>query len=76
MNIIWPWTANRVVKAYSTEADRLHEMNSKLEKKLKEAELRSRILKTEIQRLEAVLKTGHFRNPKTGRLGRKGDRFK
>ena len=76
MSIIWPWTANRVVKAYSTEADRLHEMNSKLEKKLKEAELRSRILKTEIERLEAVLKTGHFRNPKTGRLGRKGDRFK
>jgi hypothetical protein len=51
-------------------------MNSKLEKKLKEAELRSRILKIEIERLEAVLKTGHFRNPKTGRLGRKGDRFK
>jgi hypothetical protein len=51
-------------------------MNSKLEQKLKEAELRSRILKTEIERLEAVLKTGHFRNPKTGRLGRKGDRFK
>ena len=76
MSIIWPWTANRVVKAYSTEAARLHEMNSKLEKKLKEAELRSRILKIEIERLEAVLKTGHFRNPKTGRLGRKGDRFK
>jgi len=76
MSIIWPWTANRVVKAYSTEADRLHEMNSKLEHKLKQAELHSRILKTEIERLEAVLKTGHFRNPETGRLGRKGDRFK
>ena len=51
-------------------------MHSKLEQKLKQAELRSGVLKIEIERLEAVIKTGHFRNPKTGRLGRKGDRFK
>jgi hypothetical protein len=76
MNIIWPWTARRVLEARRLETDYLHEMNSKLEHKLKQAELHSRVLKIEIERLEAVIKTGHFRNPKTGRLGRKGDRFK
>ena len=76
MNIIWPWTARRVVKAYRAEADYLHEMNSKLELRLREVELRSRIFKTEIERLEDVIKDGHVRNPTTGRLGRKGERFK
>lgn len=32
-------------------------------------------LKTEIRRLEQVIAGGHYRNPKTGRLGRKGERF-
>jgi len=76
MNIIWPWTARRVLEARRLETDYLHEMNSKLELRLREVELRSRIFKTEIERLEDVIKDGHFRNPKTGRLGRKGERFK
>jgi hypothetical protein len=76
MNIIWPWAARRVLEARRLETDYLHEMNSKLELRLREVELRSRIFKTEIERLEDVIKDGHFRNPKTGRLGRKGERFK
>lgn len=32
-------------------------------------------LKAEIHRLEQVIASGHYRNPKTGRLGRKGERF-
>lgn len=76
MSIIWPWAARRVVEAYKADADRLAAMNSRLEQKLKEVELRSRIFKVEIERLENTIKGGHFRNPKTGRLGRKGERFK
>lgn len=32
-------------------------------------------LKAEIHRLEQVVASGHYRNPQTGRLGRKGERF-
>jgi hypothetical protein len=32
-------------------------------------------LKAEIRRLEEVIASGHYRNPETGRLGRKGERF-
>jgi hypothetical protein len=32
-------------------------------------------LKDEIRRLEQVIAGGHYRNPQTGRLGRKGERF-
>lgn len=42
----------------------------------KEYDLRSRILKAEIDRLTELTKNAHFRNPKTGRIGRKGERFK
>jgi len=45
------------------------------EKSAREARLRAAIAKTDITRLEAALKEAHFRNPKTGRLGRKGERF-
>lgn len=32
-------------------------------------------LKAEIKRLEKIIAEGHYRNPKTGRLGRKGEVF-
>lgn len=32
-------------------------------------------LKAEIHRLEQVIVSGHYRNPETGRLGRRGERF-
>lgn len=37
--------------------------------------LQVKILRAEIRRLEAVIATGHYRNPQTGRIGRKGERF-
>jgi hypothetical protein len=32
-------------------------------------------LKAEIKRLEKIIADGHYRNPKTGRLGRRGEVF-
>lgn len=37
--------------------------------------LKVKNLKAEIHRLEQVVASGHYRNPETGRLGRKGERF-
>ena len=76
MNIIWPWAARKAVDAHKADADRLAAMNSRLEIKLKEVELHQRILRSELERLQDLLQKAHFRNPKTGRLGRKGERFK
>lgn len=76
MNIIWPWAAHKAIEAYKLEADRLHAMNSRLEIKLKEHALHQRILRTELERLQDLLKQAHFRNPKTGLIGKKGERFK
>lgn len=86
MSIIWPWAARRVIEAYKAEADRLDKMNCRLEQKLaiekirsqnviKDMELRGRIMQSQIERLEDLLKTAHFRDPKTGRIGPRGRRF-
>lgn len=45
------------------------------EKEAREARLRAGIAKVDVMKLEAALREAHFRNPKTGRLGRKGERF-
>jgi hypothetical protein len=37
--------------------------------------LKVKNLRAEIRRLEEVIASGHYRNPETGRLGRKGERF-
>lgn len=37
--------------------------------------LKVKNLEAEIHRLEQVVASGHYRNPETGRLGRKGERF-
>jgi gluconate kinase len=37
--------------------------------------LKVKNLRAEIRRLEEVLASGHYRNPETGRLGRKGEMF-
>jgi hypothetical protein len=76
MSIIWPWAARKAIEAYKSEADYALAMNARLELKLKEAELRNRIHKTHIERLTDLLNDAHFRNPKTGRIGKKGQRFK
>ena len=72
--MIWnPWKA---LRAAEQEVTRLQDNNAWLDKKLKEFDLRNRILKTELCRLDDVLAKAHFRNPKTGRIGKKGERFK
>lgn len=42
---------------------------------LKDMELRGRIMQSQIERLEDLLRTAHFRDPKTGRIGPRGRRF-
>jgi hypothetical protein len=37
--------------------------------------LKEHNLKAEIKRLEKIIAGGHYRNPETGRLGRKGELF-
>lgn len=61
-NTIWPWSRIR-----------------KLESKLLMAAAREAglnvdvaVANAEIRHLKRVLSTGHFRNPKTGRIGKKG----
>lgn len=82
-DIIWPWGA--LVKARRTIIDLrqhlddisnvLHHEQDCRQTDRKEYDLGRRLLRAEIERLERLLKNGHFRNPKTGRLGRKGERF-
>ena len=79
-----PWGELREVRQQLSEArfqndlgrDALLTEISRRETDRKEFELRSRLMKSEIDRLTELLKNAHFRNPKTGRLGRKGERFK
>lgn len=82
-DIINPWGALRRERqryddlcANTTAALRNAERKvEESEKEAREARLRAAIAKTDITKLEAALKEAHFRNPKTGRLGRKGERF-
>jgi hypothetical protein len=41
----------------------------------KDLELRGRIMQSQFERLEDQLRTAHFRDPKTGRIGPRGRRF-
>jgi hypothetical protein len=42
---------------------------------VKDMELRQRIIQSQFERLEDMLRTVHFRDPKTGRIGPRGRRF-
>lgn len=82
-DIINPWGALRRERqryddlcANTTAALRNAERKvEESEKEAREARLRAAIAKTDITKLEAALREAHFRNPKTGRIGRKGERF-
>lgn len=84
MSIFNPWGELRQVRQQLSEAQFQNELGrnellteiSRRDTDRKEFELRQRILHAEIERLQELVKNGHFRNPKTGRLGRKGERFK
>lgn len=79
--MIWnPWKA---LSAAQQEVTRLRgviaerdEAEAQLESKSSEMQLRVKIAETTISNLLKEIARGHFRNPKTGRLGRKGERFK
>lgn len=82
-DIINPWGALRRSRqryddlcANTAEAMRVAERKvEESEKEAREARLRAGIAKVDVMKLEAALREAHFRNPKTGRLGRKGERF-
>ena len=84
MSIFNPWGALRQVRQELAEAQFQKELSAnellseiaRRDTDRREFELRSRLLKAEIDRLTELLKQAHFRNPKTGRMGRKGERFK
>ena len=84
MSIFNPWGELRQARQELAEArfqralsaNELLSEIARRENERKEFELRSRLLKSEIDRLTELLKKAHFRNPKTGRIGKKGERFK
>ncbi len=79
--MIWnPWKA---ADAAEQEALRLRciiaerdEVEVNLRQELAEVRLRAKLAEAHVSKLNKELAQGHFRNPKTGRLGRKGERFK
>ena len=79
--MIWnPWKAldaaeQETLRLRSLIAER-DEVEMNLRQELAEVRLRAKLAEAHIAKLNKELATGHFRNPKTGRLGRKGERFK
>jgi hypothetical protein len=74
IDIINPWDALR--RAHDETryyGARVEADTRKVEKKAHEIKVSD--LKAEIKRLEKIIAEGHYRNPKTGRLGRKGEVF-
>lgn len=79
MNIFNPWAALRKANAKNAELIQfLHEMTDTAKEVFQEKQetaLRLKLAQVHIDRLNEQLKEAHFRNPKTGRIGRKGERF-
>ena len=77
---IWnPWKAARVaeeevVRLRGILAER-DEIESNLRRTIGELELRFRLADASRKELLVAVTKAHFRNPKTGRIGRKGERF-
>ena len=78
-DIINPWGAlRRLHQRYADLCSELRRAELKLsetDREAREARLKASLAKVHISTLEAALKQAHFRNPKTGRMGRKGERF-
>jgi len=80
-DILNPWGALRearwTVDRQAREIEALYVKLGEAETRASEAatsELVIRVLRSKLERLEDTLKQAHFRDPKTGRLGRKGER--
>jgi hypothetical protein len=89
-DIIWPWGALRDARRAFARAVADYEGERSLGREalrsaraevddarlaLASEQLRRRNSDAEIDRLRAIINGGHFRNPKTGRLGRRGETF-
>jgi hypothetical protein len=80
-DILNPWGALRearwTVDRQAREIEALYVKLGDAERKAANSatdELVIRVLRSKLERLEDTLKQAHFRDPKTGRLGRKGER--
>lgn len=62
---VWPWS----------EISDLKDEISKLNSELQLAKIRARSAETRLAASKSLIKRAHFRNPKTGRIGRKGQVF-
>ena len=83
LDIINPWGALKEARSeaafYQVERDAFlaahRHLRQRSETDEKAHALKVKNLRAEIRRLEEVIASGHYRNPQTGRLGRKGERF-
>lgn len=79
--MIWnPWKAlgaaeQEIARLRNIIAERDEENDARL-REISEVRLRAKLAEAHIAKLNKDLAEGHFRNPKTGRLGPKGERFK
>lgn len=79
--MIWnPWKAAReaqqeIARLRNLLAER-DEENNQRHREIAEVRLRVKMAEAALDIQRAELAKGHFRNPATGRLGRKGERFK
>lgn len=84
--IFWPWgqlidlereaaEAEQQAEKAKAEAKRVGRALKEVLGELAAAKRGLQLGDFQIAKLEAQIKQGHFRNPKTGRLGRKGETF-
>jgi hypothetical protein len=62
---IWPWSEISNLKRYNEELNRALEISNAA----------NRTLDARIAANKSLIKRAHFRNPETGRIGRKGQVF-
>ena len=79
--MIWnPWKAAREAQEEVTRLRNLLALSDdtieQFQREIAEVRLRAKLAEAHVAKLTKDLTQGHFRNPKTGRLGRKGERFK
>jgi len=83
IDIINPWRALKrarsEIQAYAASVEVLRNLKERDATahagERKAHELKVNNLEGEIKRLEKIIAGGHYRNPKTGRIGRKGEVF-
>lgn len=75
-DIIWPWGRIKYLEIVIEGLSRLRDHDAaevdRLQKAFSEADLRQRNAQQEIVRLKGILAKAHFRDPKTGRISKKG----